>query len=156
MLGLDVVGWLALGGADSDYIDSRIPGGSAIDVPAIGGLGMIMLAGNGVLVHCLRGACNPYALGYSVTLRVGLPALVAGIAYVGQEDKNTDKINFAGDIARDTGLVMLLAGSMLDYILTLANPDFYAEDKPKTNGAQATWLLSPTRDGGVLAVAGSF
>ena len=56
MLGLDVVGWLALGGADSDYIDSRIPFGSAIDVPAIGGIGMIMLAGNGVLVHCLRGA----------------------------------------------------------------------------------------------------
>lgn len=126
----------ALGGAST-----------AAELTAIGDKGVLALVCDSTNVF------NPEASGSEADVRVGLDEVIGaatGRVLVTTFASNAARLQTLGDVARDTGRELCVAGRSLDRILRVAKATGYLRDFPDTIDFDTAMTLPPSR---VLIVA---
>lgn len=124
-------------------------GGSATaeELTAIGDKGVLALVCDSTNVF------NPEASGSEADVRTGLDAVVAaakGRVLVTTFASNAARLQTLGDVARDTGRELCVAGRSLDRIIRVAKATGYLRDFPETVDFETAMTLPASR---VLIVA---
>ncbi|WP_448664372.1 ribonuclease J [Sphingomonas sp. CJ20] len=126
----------ALGGAST-----------AAELTAIGDKGVLALVCDSTNVF------NPEASGSEADVRVGLDQVIGaatGRVLVTTFASNAARLQTLGEVARDTGRELCVAGRSLDRILRVAKATGYLRDFPETVDFETAMTLPPSR---VLIVA---
>lgn len=126
----------ALGGAST-----------AAELTAIGDKGVLALVCDSTNVF------NPEASGSEADVRVGLDQVISaatGRVLVTTFASNAARLQTLGEVARDTGRELCVAGRSLDRILRVAKATGYLRDFPETVDFETAMTLPPSR---VLIVA---